>query len=46
MLGIQRGGRYALDRFHAERHTPQSTSRIDTNLAFVNCGSLPGDIPR
>jgi fibro-slime domain-containing protein len=46
MLGIQRGGTYSLDLFHAERHTPQSTFRIDTNLAFVNCGILPGDIVR
>jgi fibro-slime domain-containing protein len=46
MLGIQHGGTYALDLFHAERHTPQSNFRIDTNLAFVNCGILPGDIVR
>jgi fibro-slime domain-containing protein len=46
MLGIQRGGTYGLDLFHAERHTPQSNFRIDTNLAFVNCGILPGDIVR
>ena len=46
MLGLQRGGTYALDLFHAERHTPQSNFRIDTNLAFVNCGILPGDIVR
>ncbi len=43
-LGIQKGGTYNLDFFHAERHTPQSNFRIDTNLAFVNCGTLPGDI--
>ncbi len=46
ILGIQRGGTYSLDLFHAERHTPQSNFRIDTNLAFVNCGILPGDIVR
>jgi fibro-slime domain-containing protein len=45
-LGIQRGETYSLDLFHAERHTPQSNFRIDTNLAFVNCGILPGDIVR
>jgi fibro-slime domain-containing protein len=44
MLGIAKGGTYNLDLFHAERHTPQSTFRIDTNLAFVNCGTLPPDI--
>jgi len=45
-FGIQKGGAYSLDLFHAERHTPQSTFRIDTNLAFVNCGILPPDIVR
>ena len=45
-LGIAKGGTYNLDFFHAERHTPQSTFKIDTNLAFVNCGIIPGDIPR
>jgi fibro-slime domain-containing protein len=43
-FAIQRGGTYSLDLFHAERHTPQSTFRIDTNLAFVNCGILPPDV--
>ena len=44
MLGITKGSVYNLDLFHAERHTPQSTFRVDTNLSFVNCGSLPPDI--
>jgi fibro-slime domain-containing protein len=44
MLGITKGNVYNLDLFHAERHTPQSTFRVDTNLSFVNCGSLPPDI--
>lgn len=39
-LGIQKGGVYALDLFHAERHTTASTFRIDTNLSFVNCGTV------
>jgi fibro-slime domain-containing protein len=43
-LGITKGNVYNLDLFHAERHTPQSTFRVDTNLSFVNCGSLPPDI--
>jgi fibro-slime domain-containing protein len=43
-LGITKGSVYNLDLFHAERHTPQSTFRVDTNLSFVNCGSLPPDI--
>jgi fibro-slime domain-containing protein len=39
-LGITKGQVYALDLFHAERHTPESTFRIDTNLSFVNCGII------
>jgi fibro-slime domain-containing protein len=45
-LGITKGQVYELDLFHAERHTPESTFRIDTNLSFVNCGTVPPDIPR
>ncbi|MDI1479313.1 fibro-slime domain-containing protein [Polyangium sp. y55x31] len=37
-LGIVKGNVYSLDLFHAERHTPESTFRIDTNLSFVDCG--------
>jgi fibro-slime domain-containing protein len=43
-LGIQKGNIYALDLFHAERHSVLSNFRIDTNLAFVNCGTLPPDV--
>lgn len=43
-LEITPGQVYALDLFHAERHTPASTFRIDTNLSFVDCGSLPDDV--
>jgi fibro-slime domain-containing protein len=39
-LGIQKGSVYDLALFHAERHTKQSTFRIDTNLSFVNCGTV------
>jgi fibro-slime domain-containing protein len=43
-LGITPGTEYALDLFHAERHTWDSNFRIDTNLAFTNCGtSIPPD---
>ena len=45
-LGIVPGSVYPLDLFHAERHTPESTFRIDTNLSFVDCGSVPPDIPK
>jgi fibro-slime domain-containing protein len=44
LLDIKIGGVYTLDLFHAERHTPASTFRIDTNLSFVDCGSLPPDV--
>ena len=40
MLGLQKGTVYSLDLFHAERHTDKSTFRIDTNLSFVNCGTV------
>jgi fibro-slime domain-containing protein len=39
-LGITQGQVYDLALFHAERHTPESTFRIDTNLSFVNCGII------
>jgi fibro-slime domain-containing protein len=38
-LGIVKGKVYALDFFFAERHTSESTFRIDTTLDFVDCGS-------
>jgi fibro-slime domain-containing protein len=45
MLGIQPGTIYPLDLFHAERHTGASTFRIDTNLSFVDCGTvLPSSV--
>jgi len=40
MLGITPGNIYHLDLFHAERHTTSSTFRIDTNLSFVDCGTV------
>ena len=43
MLGIQTGTIYSLDLFHAERHTTASTFRIDTNLSFVDCGTVIPD---
>ena len=39
-LGITKGTIYTLDLFHAERHTTASTFRIDTNLSFVDCGTV------
>jgi fibro-slime domain-containing protein len=40
LLGLQKCNVYDLDLFHAERHTDKSTFRIDTNLSFVNCGTV------
>jgi fibro-slime domain-containing protein len=40
MLGLSLGTTYPLDLFHAERHTDASTFRIDTNLTFVDCGTV------
>jgi fibro-slime domain-containing protein len=39
-LGISVGKVYELALFHAERHTTASDFRVDTNLAFVNCGTV------
>ncbi len=46
MLGLQKGNVYSLDLFHAERHTDKSTFRIDTNLSFVNCGTVEETGPK
>lgn len=39
-LGISPGNNYAMDLFHAERHTTASNFRVDTNFVFVNCGVI------
>jgi fibro-slime domain-containing protein len=36
-LGISAGNIYPIDFFQAERHTSQSSFRIETSLAFSNC---------
>ncbi|MCY1062821.1 fibro-slime domain-containing protein [Nannocystis sp. SCPEA4] len=38
-FGIQLGGTYPMDIFHAERHTSQSNFRIDTS---IQCFVIPG----
>jgi fibro-slime domain-containing protein len=43
-LGIQKGVVYDLDLFQAERHTNSSDFRIDTDLAFVNCGFVAPEV--
>ncbi len=40
MLGLTVGEIYPFDMFQTERHTTQSNFRADTNLAFVNCGTI------
>jgi fibro-slime domain-containing protein len=44
-LGITVGKTYDLDLFHAERHTDASNFRVDTNLAFTNCGTIIEEPP-
>ncbi len=39
-LGLTKGTQYPIDIFNAERHTNASDIRIDTNLNFVNCGTV------
>ena len=39
-LGLEQGGTYALDLFHAERHSAGSNFRVDTTLAFTDCGTV------
>jgi len=43
-LGITVGNVYSLAVFNAERHTTQSNFRIDTTMAFTNCGEVDGII--
>jgi fibro-slime domain-containing protein len=42
-LGIEKGNIYSLELFQAERHTTASNFRVDTNLAFVDCGTVLPD---
>ena len=39
-LELKKGGIYPLELFHAERRTDGSHFRVDTNLAFVDCGQI------
>jgi fibro-slime domain-containing protein len=43
-LGITLGEVYDLDLFHAERHTNESNFRVETNLAFTNCGEIIDEV--
>ena len=40
-LGLTKGSQYPLDIFNAERHLTNSDFRVDTNLSFDNCGTVP-----
>lgn len=42
-LGLTPGNTYSLDLFHAERHFASSNFRVDTSLAFTNCGTVVPD---
>lgn len=43
-FGLEIGKTYALDLFHAERHTTASHFRVETSIQFTNCN--PIIIPR
>ena len=43
-LGLQKGQVYPMAIFNAERHTNQSNFRVDTTLAFTDCGQVDGVI--
>jgi fibro-slime domain-containing protein len=45
-LGLAQGNDYSFELFQAERYTPGSTFRVDTNFAFTNCGTVPPDVPK
>jgi fibro-slime domain-containing protein len=43
-LGLTPGATYALDLFHAERHSAGSNFRVDTTLSFTDCGTVTPDL--
>lgn len=45
-LGLTKGMTYPLDLFNAERHPTGSHFRVDTNLSFTSCGTIPPDVPQ
>jgi fibro-slime domain-containing protein len=38
-LGLEKGKRYPMAIFQAERHTPESHFRIDSSVAFTDCAA-------
>jgi fibro-slime domain-containing protein len=45
-LGLTKGQVYPFDMFQNERHTTQSNFRADTDLEFVDCGTIVPEIPK
>jgi fibro-slime domain-containing protein len=45
-LGLEKGKVYPFDMFQNERRTIQSNFRADTNLNFVDCGTIVPEIPK
>ena len=44
-LGLVEGSVYPFDMFQTERHTTGSNFRADTDLAFVDCGTIVPESP-
>ncbi len=44
-LGLTQGNVYPFDMFQTERHTTGSNFRADTDLAFVDCGTIVPESP-
>jgi fibro-slime domain-containing protein len=45
-LGLSKGQVYPFDMFQNERHTSQSNFRADTDLEFVDCGTIVPEVPK
>jgi fibro-slime domain-containing protein len=45
-LGLTKGQVYPFDMFQNERHTTQSNFRADTDLEFVDCGTIVPEVPK
>ena len=45
-LGLVKGQVYPFDMFQNERHTTESNFRADTDLNFVDCGTIVPEIPK
>ncbi|HEX3772999.1 MAG TPA: fibro-slime domain-containing protein [Polyangiaceae bacterium] len=46
MLGLTKGQVYPFDMFQNERHTTESNFRADTDLEFVDCGTIVPEVPK